>query len=361
MRNFTRSTRRTASSIRSIGTRPCADLVGEVVDVEAAHHVHVDAGEECLAGGLRVVRRDAVGEQFVDAGPVRGHDAVEAPLVAKHAREQARIRHRGQAVHHVEGRHHGFRARIHRGLEGREVEVAQVGRGDVGGVVVAPALRGAVAHEVLGGGGHSAGMKSLHPRRGENGAEMGILAEALHEAPPAHVAGEVGHGGVGPVDAHIGGLERLPFGGKPRDARAERRGFGQRHRKLGAEAVQHVEAEQERDTEAALPGKALGAGDVLGVVEVDQRADPARGQIVPVQGLAVGDQVELPDLLVQRHAGEEIVHPRLHIEPLRHAGHGRDPVLALGLRLAAAPHSRAVARARTRTAKLVFEVKDDLR
>jgi hypothetical protein len=127
----------------------------------------------------------------------------------------------------------------------------------------------------------------------------------------------------------------LKDGGKPRDARAERRGFGQRHRKLGAEAVQHVEAEQERDTEAALPGKALGAGDVLGVVEVDQRADPARGQIVPVQGLAVGDQVELPDLFVQRHAGEEIVHPRLHIEPLRHAGHGRDPVLALGLGLRA--------------------------
>ena len=68
-----------------------AHLVGQVLDVELAHHVHVDAGEDRLARGLGAVRRDAVVDEFADADPVGGDEAVEAPLLAQHVGQKPGI------------------------------------------------------------------------------------------------------------------------------------------------------------------------------------------------------------------------------------------------------------------------------
>ena len=69
---------------------PGPHLVGEVAVVEPGHHVHVDAGEDGLAGRLGAVGRDAVADELVDRRPVRHDEAVEAPLVAQHVGEEPR-------------------------------------------------------------------------------------------------------------------------------------------------------------------------------------------------------------------------------------------------------------------------------
>jgi hypothetical protein len=103
---------------------------------------------------------------------------------------------------------------------------------------------------MLGRGGKSAGAKSLDPCRGENRAEIGILAKSLDDPSPPAVARQIRHRRESPVHTHIRGFAGGRFGGPARQARVERRCFSQGNRKLRAETVDDVETEKRRDLEA---------------------------------------------------------------------------------------------------------------
>jgi hypothetical protein len=76
----------------------------------------------------------------------------------------------------------------------------------------------------------------------------------------------------------------------------------------GAHAVQHVQAEERRDLEAALARQSLGAGHIRGAVEIEQGSGLALGDVLPAQGRSMGDEVQLPDLLLKGHLSEKLVH-----------------------------------------------------
>ena len=137
-------------------------------------------------------------------------------------------------------------------MEGRQVDFVQGALRDVRHVVVAPALRGAVGHEVLGGCQHGvvraqvAALEATHARGRQLRAQVRIFAASLHDAAPARIARNVDHGRVGPVQPVRGGL----------DGRQSRRaldqgcvpatGLADGHRENRAEAVNHVMRKQQR-------------------------------------------------------------------------------------------------------------------
>jgi hypothetical protein len=86
--------------------------------------------------------------------------------------------------------------------------------------------------------------------------------------------------------------------------------------------VQHVEPEERRDLEPGLARQGLGAGHVLGAVEVQQGPGLAFRDVLPVERRAMGDEVQLSDLLLQGHLRQEVVHPALDplLRPKRRRG-----------------------------------------
>ena len=99
-------------------------------------------------------------------------------------------------------------------------------------------------------GGERLALESLHPRRGEQVAEQHILARPFHRPPPALVARDVDHREEGPVDPRRRGFVRRHPRGAHRQIGIEAGGFGDRHRKDGAMAMDHVGSEDQRDLEA---------------------------------------------------------------------------------------------------------------
>src|SRR3546814_6109047 len=97
----------------------------------------------------------------------------------------------------------------------------------------------------------------------------------------------------------------------------------QRDGEYGAVAVNDVIAEDQRDLEPrALDRHALQLARIFGGIGVEDGADPARGDIILIAFAhrragrfpVAGEEVELPDLLVERHLrdhlGAEAVHLR---------------------------------------------------
>ncbi len=166
-----------------------------------------------------------------------------------------------------------------------------------------------------GEAGEGGALEALDLGLGEAGADVRVLAGAFGDAAPARVAGDVEHrregeveaGGLGLVGGEAGGF--LPEGG------VEGAGLGERDREDGAEAVDDVEAEEERDAEAGfLDGDALGVADGVAAPEVEEAADAAGadegGDVLDPggagDGVAGGDHGELADLFGQGHAGDEV-------------------------------------------------------
>ncbi len=129
----------------------------QVIGVGAAGHLHVDAGIGGFGGRVFVIGGQAVHGQLTDGIPVTDDETVVFPFVPKNLPQEQFIRAGGDPVQIAEGCHERRHAGVERRLEGREVDVAQFDLGDVGGVVVPPALAGAVAREMLGTGGDVAG------------------------------------------------------------------------------------------------------------------------------------------------------------------------------------------------------------
>ena len=184
-RNFTRRMRLTASLSRDIEIWCCGEQLLAVVADVRADHLRVGAGVERQRTRGRTVGRDTVAArptvrldpgarpQLGDGGVVGLDEAVEAPLLLEDLGLGVVVRAAGDAVDRVERAHRGVRTRVHRGLERRQVEVAQRGLGHVGGVVLAAALGRAVGREVLHAGGDLvrrrvvAALVTLDPGRGE--------------------------------------------------------------------------------------------------------------------------------------------------------------------------------------------------
>jgi hypothetical protein len=86
--------------------------------------------------------------------------------------------------------------------------------------------------------------------------------------------------------------------------------------------VQHVKAEEQGNAEPRLPGELLGRRHVLRVVKIDERADAAVADVLGSIKGAVGSEAELPDLLIERHAGDELARPPLDlVRRERHCAH----------------------------------------
>ena len=188
---------------------------------------------------------------------VADDEAVELPLVAEHPGERERVGRAGHAVDGVERAHERPRAGLERRPERREIDRAQGPLREVHGVVIAAPLRRAVSDPVLGAGqdpirgGGVVALEAADAGPGHDRSQVGILARSLRDPPPSRVAGDVDHGGEGPLQPGGGGLGR----GDPRRSLHGRRvpatRLAQRDREDRAVAVDHVEAEEERDLRAA--------------------------------------------------------------------------------------------------------------
>ncbi len=207
----------------------------------------------------------------------------------------------GDVVEVHVGAHEGGDAGVARGFEGREIDVPHQLFGDVGGVVVAAAVGGAVSGEVFGGGEDVVGATPLAAleaedlRASDGRAEIGVFAGAFDHAAPAGVAGDVDHWTESPSDADGAGffggdgLGLLDHCGIPRGSGADRRWED------CAIAVDDVEAEEDRDMEAGFFDRdVLEAVDFFGIGNPEHRAGAALFDDL-LDGLAVGIAGELGD------------------------------------------------------------------
>ena len=105
--------------------------LGQVIAVRRARHLHVDAGTQRFERGVLLAGGKAMHDHVDDRFPVADDEARESPFVTQHGLHQEPVARRGHAVDVAEGGHEGRDARIHRRLEGRHVDVAQVDLGDV--------------------------------------------------------------------------------------------------------------------------------------------------------------------------------------------------------------------------------------
>src|ERR1700684_4574657 len=128
------------------------DFGSEPFEVGFAGHVHVEAGGGSFVGGVLGIARVTVNDEAVDGVGVADDEAVEIPSGTQDIVEQEAVAGGGDVVEVHVGAHEGGDAGVARGFEGREVYVPEQFFGDVGGVVVAAPVGGAVSGEVFGGG-----------------------------------------------------------------------------------------------------------------------------------------------------------------------------------------------------------------
>ena len=270
--------------------------LGAVVTDVGADHLRVGAGHQRVGPRLGAVGRGAVaagplvrldrraGAGLGDGGVVALDEAVEAPLVLEDVGLGVGVRAPRDAVDRVERAHHRVRACVDRGLERREVEVAQRRLGHVRGVVVAAALGLAVADEVLDAGDDLVLLRvvralgSLDPGRRHHGADVRVLAVALDDPAPAGLVGDVDHRAVDLLEADGRGLagtdRRVGLG----DRRVERAGGAQRDGEDGPVAVDGVVGEQDRDVQPGLlDGDVLELVDPRRVHQAEHAADAVLG------------------------------------------------------------------------------------
>ena len=168
-------------------------------------------------------------------------------------------RHAGEVG---EGRHQRGGAGFDGGAEGGKVDLGKGAIRDLDGGVVAARHAGAVGGEMLRGGGEAGealALEAAHLGLREPGGDEGVLAGALGDPTPARVAGDIEHRREGEVDAGGGGLPGGASGGRLPERGVEGARLREGDREDGAKAVQDVEPEEERDTEAASP-RPRGAG-----------------------------------------------------------------------------------------------------
>ena len=171
---------------------------------------------------------------------------------------------------------------------------------------------------MLGGRGEAGEIGSLEPAHlgfGEAGADPRVFARSLGDAAPAGVAGDVEHRREGEVDAGGGALLGGGAGRRLPERGVEGAGLRERDREDGAEAVQNVEAEEERNAEAAfLDRRLLRGAHGIAAPEVEEAADRAGAHVGAEVarddrtggGEAGAQHRQLAELLGERHRGDEL-------------------------------------------------------
>src|SRR5207244_12806495 len=103
----------------------CSDYRRQVVGIDVALHVHVDAGLERQRTSHRGALGYTVRLQLFHRRPVADHEAAETPLVPQYRAEQPVIGGAWHATDLIEGRHDAPHARRDRGMEGRQVNLTE--------------------------------------------------------------------------------------------------------------------------------------------------------------------------------------------------------------------------------------------
>ena len=213
-------------------------------------------------------------------------------------------------------------------MERRQDDLAQRPLAEVGRVVVAPALGEPVAGQVLGRRDDRRVRREVRERGpleaadaglGDPAAQVRVLARALDDPAPPAVARDVDHRGERPVQPGRRGLPRADACRALDGVQVPRRGLGERDREHGAEAVDHVVPEDERDAQARLvDGHLLRPARVVGAVDVQERADAAGADVVlaglghgrPGHGPLPGKLRELAQLFFEGHLPQQVLHKR---------------------------------------------------
>src|SRR5690606_4415848 len=196
---------------------------------------------------------DAVFEEFTNRRPIGNDKASESPLVAEDIGQQEFVGGNRPAVEVVEAGHEGGDVGVDRSFERWQIDVAQDNFRNVGRMIIAAGLRGAASGKMFRAGEDSIDarkvvtLKAAHPGARDGAAEERILAGGFHDAAPTRIAGDVDHGGEGPMltgGGRLNGGDALGFfdGGEIPGS-----GLAEVDREDGAVAVDDVEAEEERD------------------------------------------------------------------------------------------------------------------
>ena len=265
--NFSRSTRRTASSICFSSTRPRATASWAPSKNAGVAMIEVVAGVDGDRRRLDVVGADPlVVDHPADVVPVGHQRAGEAPLALEHVVEQPLVRGDGHAVDRLVAEHEGAAAGPDGPLERGQEPRAQLARAEIGLAGVASAQGLGVAREVLGvrqHGGRVAEALTLvaaHHRRAQLADQVRVLAERLVDPAPAQVPGDAQHRGERPVDPGRRDLDR----GRTGDPLEQRGIPGAGHAELGREdgrarpervAVDAVVGGQQRNAEPCPLGQ----------------------------------------------------------------------------------------------------------
>ena len=294
---------------------------------------------------------------------VVGHDQpVEAPLVAEHLGEEVARGVAGLVVDVVVGRHDGPGVRLlHRHLEREQEDVVQLAPAQVHRPVVARPLAPGVARVVLERREEVPllSLQAADEAGAQDAHQVGVLAERLLGAAPAHVARDVEDRRQALVAAHAAGLApdglrraldevRVPGRAVGEGRREHRRAAGhQAHQALlvrhrgdpepGLLAQELLQPVERADAGARLDAVAAErAGDLPEAVAeglLDRRRVRAPGEVVlaravlAVLGEEEPQRVHLRGLLLERHAGEEVARALLDGPAgfLVGKGHGEPP------------------------------------
>ncbi|MNM73141.1 hypothetical protein D3C81_848590 [compost metagenome] len=301
---------------------------GQVTVVEAALHAQVQARHEGLAGGVHFVGSVTVRDQFHVGGVVGNHHAVELPLIAQQLGEQRAVGAGRHAVDVVEGAHHAQCAGFQRGLERRQVGVAQGLRRDIHLRVFHAGGHRAIGGEMLGRGQQRVfglqviALETAHAGHGEGSAQHHVLARPFGATAPTLVAGDIHRRCVGPMDAGSGRFDGRGTRGAAGQFRLEAGRFAQRDREHRAHAVDDIGRQDHRNAEAALFHRhLLDAPPSLRADAVEQRTHPPgtdllqhllgvvhigfRVHVRRERANHVGEHPQLADLLVDGHPGDQ--------------------------------------------------------
>ena len=267
-----------------------------------------------------------MGDHLARRVPVGNDHAVEAPLLAQHIAQQKVVARRGYAVDLVERGHERQRTGIDTRLESGEIGISERTLRDHRRVVVATALDGSVAHEVLDARRHRRGVGQVVALIAPDHShahlriEVGVFARALGHTAPTRVARDVEHRRECPPHTRGRGLDGRHASALLDQLGVERGRQTQRYGEYGSETVNHVTAYDNGNAQTALlDGRTLHGIDLVGIDAVEYRAYLPLGGSLGQVGSA-RHLVHLADLLAKSHLREQLVDLALDIVLLGTAG-----------------------------------------
>ena len=317
------------------------------VDKDRTVHAHVhpagDAADKSLllGGDLRMF----VHQPF-DVLPVANDKALEAHLSAQQVGQQPFATVSRMTVDLVMCSHHTVYARFDARPERRQENLPQRAFRGIERCAVDAVDGLRAAYKMLGAGDDAVRSGEIRPliaadRSGAHPADQQrVFAERLPAASPTGVASHLDIGVEGPLGAHGPHFERR-FTAQPlHEVRVERRGLSDRGRvnrraAVKAVAVDGVDADDERNLQAAFLRQALQVIGLLGGYDMEKRAGLARldhpqdvgrvvARVIPLgvpvadllgRGVLLGhaqvfqthELTHLPDLFTQGHAAHQVV------------------------------------------------------